>query len=93
MESGKMLLQLTGYIRYMNNKKIKKFFCQKNGVSYEVQEDLVGWYLYVFSKQSHEISSEDFLFDTLEDALSEAKKRFNIPIDQWEMVIEGTRYY
>lgn len=71
----------------MNSKEYKKFFCQENGVSYEIEEDVVGWYLFVFSKQDPKKSSEDFLFDTLEDALSEAKNRFDIPIDRWEEVV------
>jgi hypothetical protein len=71
----------------MNSKEFKKLCCQKNGAFYEIEEDLVGWYLFVSFTENPKKPSADFLFDTLEDALSEAQKKFNIPVNQWKEII------
>ncbi len=67
----------------MTRKKFKKYLFQKGDSFYVVEEDLVGWYLIVFKKHNAAKSSEDFLLDTFEDALIEAKDRFDISRHGW----------
>lgn len=81
-KNGKMHHHNIGYTRKVNNKKFKKFEYRKNNTYYVIEEDLVGWYLIVY-KNIHE-SSEDYLLDTLEDAMLEAEERFSIPKNSWK---------
>ena len=74
------------YIPQMNNKKLKKYLCQKGDSSYVIEEDLVGWYLIVYKNDSSDRSSEDHLFDTFEDALFEAEDRFGIQKSNWKEI-------
>ncbi|GAB4194277.1 MAG: hypothetical protein Tsb0015_17280 [Simkaniaceae bacterium] len=59
----------------------KKYWYQKKGVTYVLEEDLVGWYLIIYKNKTS--SSEDYLFDTLDEALFEAEDRFDIPKNSW----------
>ena len=68
----------------MNNKKFKKLEYRENNTYYVIEEDLVGWCLIVYNDKNTNISSEDHLFDTLEDALFEGEERFNIPKNSWK---------
>jgi len=68
----------------MNNKRFKKFECRENDTYYVIEEDLVGWYLIVYTDKNTNESSEDHLLDTLEDAMLEAEERFSIPKNSWK---------
>ena len=48
-----------------------------------IEEDVVGFYLYVYKDPQSEKSTEDYLFDSLEIAFQEAKERFGITNEQW----------
>ena len=64
----------------MSNKNWRKYRCQKDGVSYLIEEDSVGWYLIVYQNDK---SSHDYLIDTLEDAFLKAELIFAIPRKLW----------
>jgi hypothetical protein len=65
------------------DKKFRKYSCTKGNASYVFEEDVVGWYLVVYNNSYITQSSEDHLYDTLEDALVEVETRFGIPRDGW----------
>ncbi|HSW86748.1 MAG TPA: hypothetical protein VLG49_04515 [Rhabdochlamydiaceae bacterium] len=67
----------------MNSKKLKKY---QYKLSYVIEEDLVGWYLIIYKDPNINKSVEDYLFDTLEDALFEAEDRFGIPKNDWKEI-------
>jgi len=69
----------------MNSKKSKKYWRQKGETSYVIEEDLVGWYFIIYKNHTNK-SSEDYLFDTLEDILFEAEDRFGIPKNSWKEI-------
>lgn len=77
----------------MNNKKLKKYWCKKDNSSYVIEEDLVGWYLIVYNNQNANKSSEDYLFDTLADALFEAEDRFGISKNKWKEILVKDEEY
>lgn len=68
----------------MNNKRFKKFEYRENDTYYVIEEDLVGWYLIIYTDKNTDESSEDHLLDTLEDAMLEAEERFSIPKNSWK---------
>jgi hypothetical protein len=70
----------------MDSKKFKRYHFQKGNSSYVIEEDLVGWYLIVYNIKNADKSSEDYLFDTLEDALFEAEERFGISKNEWKEI-------
>ena len=82
-ENGKMRHHNIGYTQKMNNKKFKKFEYRNCNTYYVIEEDLVGWYLIVYNNKNTKESSEDHLFDTLEDAMLEGEDRFSIPKNGW----------
>lgn len=69
------------------HQKFKKFKCIKNNNQYVIQEDLAGWYLIVYRSKHTEVSSKDFLLDSLEDAMLEAEEEFGISLNNWQPVI------
>ncbi|MCI0382580.1 MAG: hypothetical protein L0207_05990, partial [Chlamydiae bacterium] len=77
----------TGYIPQMDSKRVKKYWYQKDNSSYVIEKDLVGWYLIIYNDRNANRSSEDYLFDTLEDAFFEAKEKFNIPKSSWKEIL------
>jgi hypothetical protein len=64
----------------------EKFQCTLNDKYYLIEEDFVGWYLTVYNTKEMKSSSEDYLLDTIEDAMAEAEDRFAIPRSAWEKV-------
>lgn len=50
-----------------------------------LEEDAVGWYLTLFQGNNNQ-SSEDYLFDSLDDALEEVEERFGISKSSWRDV-------
>lgn len=58
----------------MNSKKFKKYRYEKDNLSFEIEEDLVGWYLFVYRDQNSHKAFEDYLLDSMEAAFFEAKK-------------------
>ena len=75
-----MINDLKNLSLMMSNKNWRKYQCQKDGVSYLIEEDLVGWYLIVYQNNR---SSQDCLLDTLEDAFLKAEQKFAIPRILW----------
>ena len=63
---------------------MKKFFAKKNDLLFVIEEDTVGWYLIVYKSSDQNTSSEDYLLDTLEDAVLEANERYGISTSAWE---------
>lgn len=68
----------------MNKKVFKKYLCQKDNARYEIDEDLVGWYLIAYPDLHTTQSSEDYLLDSLDDAFVEAEYRYNISRTLWK---------
>lgn len=64
---------------------MSRFCVKKNGSLFVIEEDIVGWYLIVYKNAETNVSSEDFLLDTKDDAFLEANERFGIPRDAWEL--------
>ena len=79
-----MLLQNIGFIQRMFD--MRKLFYETKDAFYELDEDVVGWYLIVYKDKSKNLSIEDHLFDSYENALQVAKEDFNIPEDKWRML-------
>ena len=48
-----------------------------------IEKDVLGFYLIVYNDPNAEISNEDYLFDSLEEAFLESKEKFGVAIDQW----------
>lgn len=65
----------------MNSKKYRKYTYKKDHSFFVIEEDTVGWYLIIYCESK---SSNDYLFDTLEEALFEAENKFNIPKNEWQ---------
>lgn len=63
----------------------RKLLYKKGNSSYIIEEDLVGWYLLHYVKERAE---QDFLLDSLEEALSEAEDEFGISRDSWNETSE-----
>jgi hypothetical protein len=69
----------------MTEQSFKKYLYKKDHNSFLLQEDIIGWYLVVYRRQDQLTqSSEDYLFDTLEDALKQAEDQFHIPQSAWK---------
>ena len=71
----------------MSSKKLKKYWNRKDNSFYKIEEDFVGWYLIVCDSKNTDRSSRDYLFDTFEEALCEAKDRFGIPKNDWHEIL------
>lgn len=77
-----MRLRSIGYIQEMN-KQFKKLWCQKDHLLFVIQEDLVGWYLIIYKDKK---STADYLFDSLEEALSAANEDFHVLQNGWKQL-------
>lgn len=51
-----------------------------------IEEDVVGWYLIVYSNESRNGTKADYLQDTLQDVIGEAEERFGVAESQWKEV-------
>ncbi len=61
-----------------------KYLYKNDSLKLVIEEDLVGFYLIVYNDPQSEISSEDYLVDSLEEAFQEAKEKFGISSKQWK---------
>lgn len=64
------------YLKYLHKSKSLKLI---------IEEEPVGFYLIVYNDPLSEKSNEDYLVDSLEDAFQEAKLKFGISSEQWEL--------
>ncbi len=65
----------------MDNRKFKRYYSKNDNISYVIEEDLVGWYLIVYKNNQ---SSQDYLFDTFEEAVIEAENKYGIAKNKWK---------
>lgn len=49
-----------------------------------IEQDIVGFYLIVYNNPNSEKSSEDYLFDSLEEVFQAAQEKFHISPTQWK---------
>ncbi|MBS0620997.1 MAG: hypothetical protein JSS61_06025 [Verrucomicrobia bacterium] len=70
----------------MNKKSFKKYEYKSDGFIYLIEEDLVGWYLIAYDVDGG--SYQDYLVDSLQEALFEAESRFNIPSSKWVEIVD-----
>ncbi len=62
-----------------------KYLYRKNNLKLIIEEDVVGYYLYVYKDiENTGIATEDYLLDSLEMAFSEAEALFGIQKNQWK---------
>jgi hypothetical protein len=71
----------------MNERKFRNYWCQKDGARYEIDEDLVGWYLIYYKDQNSKKSSEDYLCNSLEEAFTKAQRRYDVPREAWQKTV------
>lgn len=62
---------------------MNKYLYKSNNLKLLIEEDLVGFYLIIYPDPHSEKSSEDYLFDSLEDVLRVAESKFGISKKQW----------
>lgn len=61
-----------------------KYLYVNDNLKLVIEEDIVGFYLIVYSNPFSEKSSADYLLDSLDDAFNEAKRRFKISREEWK---------
>ena len=67
--------------------RYKELFCSGEENSFAIKEDTVGWYLIVYDSINSiesDVSTEDYLLDTLEDAFEMAYKKFGVYKSAWK---------
>ena len=66
-------------------KEAKKYVVHHEGCRYEIIEDLHGLGWYVWRYENSDISTHDYLQDTLEWAIDFAEEIFGVPKELWEI--------
>lgn len=51
-----------------------------------IEEDSIGYYLYVFDPFDPRDCTQDYLLDSLADAFKEAEKRFGVKEAEWKIL-------
>jgi len=80
-----MLLVDTTYTQRINM-QFEKFEYIDNNIRLVIEEDLVGYYLYVYRNPKVEAADQDYLLDDLEMAKDEAYERFGIDKQKWKKI-------
>jgi hypothetical protein len=62
-----------------------KYIYKSNSLKLIIEEDIIGFYLIIYKDPLSEKSNEDYLVDSLEEAFQEAKEKFGVSIEQWEL--------
>lgn len=62
-----------------------KYVHKSDSLKLIIEEDVIGFYLVVYNDPHSEKSSEDYLVDSLEEAFQDAKEKFGVLSEQWEL--------
>lgn len=51
-----------------------------------IEEDIIGYYLIVYKDIFSEVSTEDYLLDSLEEAFRVAQEKFGVQAKNWKLL-------
>ncbi|MFT5319416.1 MAG: hypothetical protein ACI8RA_002690 [Chlamydiales bacterium] len=63
-----------------------KYIFQNDDIRLVIEEDIVGWYLFVYRDGNMNTPAADYLQDTLNDVFEEAEEMFGVQHNQWKKV-------
>lgn len=73
----------TEFMLNRNSNCMTKFYYKDKDLKFLIDEDVIGYYLIIYKDPNSEISSQDYVFDSLEDAFQEAEEKFGVKKELW----------
>jgi hypothetical protein len=61
----------------------EKYTYKNNSLELVIEQDIVGFYLIIYKDHYSRKSSEDYLFDSLDEAFQTAERKFGVSRSEW----------